>query len=419
MSDGAVRPKSYGTVRVSGRAHANVGDTYTSIVNNNFYYLGYGPPALPEYGSKDLANLPQHIRRAPKLLNSADVGLNLSPNTGAACSSGILPTGDPSTSAIDTRLASPAAVTDGLGVFVFAIAGICTKILGRMNSLKDDAYLDAVMCRVNHVSFKMSILGSSLRLMCSEEDGNGGLQECLTQTVTLLVKIDEALVTSTPAANINLFRSVVQSRRSRIDNQHLRDLAVQLDGWQFKIDAWVLSRLSEENRERESAVMTVPLQGLASITAYRPPKGKGSRSSSCGQGLCRCLCHQPLRQTRRPILAASAHPLHRCSCMTREVWISVAMMRKFFSVRLEVQWTHGLTVDWSLKYRHTVRRMNPGRIILGRLRCGMIDFDDARQRLIDLRNANRIDFADIDADGDGLLEVRLCSMFTTMSSTWS
>lgn len=212
-------------------------------------------------------------------------------------------------------------------------------------------------------------------------------------------------MTLTPSENRSRAKHIWQSGRFRTVRHRPAALGVELDKWQNKFQLYVSSLLTERPRRHQT---TTPLSPTStSLMTQSSPCGKRPPKSACEQGLCRCRCHIPSHRPRGIIVAAPAHPLHRCQCQTKEVWVNVSLakLQKFLSVGLSLDWTKGLTVDFSLSYQNTVRCINVARIIIEKCKYRTLGFAEAQEELIRARNAKQLDFADVDTQDEGQLEV--------------
>lgn len=410
--------KRYGNAHISGEAQATLGDTHIY----NYYYLGTASSALADHAALQVAGPPQQFGRA-------QVPVVVGETSELQQSSAIEQ--DPwSTARIASSAYSALNGTDGVGInldskaeavtlggtaaSIHKIVAICNKITRRLKEINHDPSLNSFACRIELVAITIEAFHSSLSPMVTTEGEPGILKACLAHVESLLVKIDQSSATLTPLGNKNVVRSVLQIGKTRATIQRLEAHEAKLNKCLNTLNLYVSSRMSQRSRHHESTTTTLMSETSTSSLAVRSARSTRPQKTPCEQGLCECRCHKPLRGPRGSIVAASAYLLYRCSCQRKEIWFSMAMLQKLLSVRLALQWTNGLAMDWSLSYRNTVKYTNPGAVVLEKCSLGIMGFVEAQIELTRLRIANQLDFADIDPNGDGLLEVRSCWL-TTMT----
>jgi len=387
MFNAMLQGNSYGSTRVTGKAQVTQGDTY--IVNH--FHFGSRLSNTADSVDAGVNEPTLHSGRNEWLTSKAASGPCLAPTNAG---------GD-----ISARLGPKSGSVAVVEVFaiVLRIARICNNVAKRLDDLKYDASLKSLECGIKLVSLTVEFLRPVLERTPSNEDNDETLKACLAQIEYLLVKInEEGLATWTLSGNTNLIKSVFTSRQTRMARQRLRTLEIELDKQRETLSTYVSTCLSTMSGCHETGTRRIPVSPSALVS----PGNRQSHKSICEQGLCQCLCHAQLRQRGGFIVERPAYPLLHCSCQKREVWVSIAMLQKIWSVRLGLEWAHGLTMDWSLSYRNTVKHINAGTIVLAKCAHGVMDFAEARKELTRLRTANEFDFADIDRQGDGLLEVR-------------
>jgi hypothetical protein len=239
---------------------------------------------------------------------------------------------------------------------VITLLDACNKLSARLKNGNQIPSLISLAPRLELVAVTISPLKSDT----VEEHQNDKLQLCLGEVQSVLVQLEKCLSVLETSARDNVFKVLSTRKKSYAAFQHFKKLEADLDRWQHTLCLYVVTRMSMLTANPSPKPKEHPPSSPGMLFNQVAIATKRQQKSACQRGICRCLCHMSRRQQRALIICTPAHALFRCSCQTKEISVSISALQRILSIQMRADWTQGLRLNCSLRFRNTVKRTSPG-----------------------------------------------------------